>query len=1016
MQPGSKGAVRNVALRSNEDLGSQPDDTPFGAGDAERTLIHICILVHSLVVRQEAMASAEAQSAVGGYDLAVSGGGAGSAQAMYNAASQDPTLTHRLLRALGVGTGSRPPHWDVAGMTQQTFGAIDQTDRKHVIAPWAASQVLLKMANPLRGSGSLQGLVARTMEANAVVNDTMWELNMLMGISVSKMGQRVPTYATLEGEAASVLERLDGKAFIMMLFDNINFKNLIHGLNHGTATGRHIVYMAWSTRTPEQAAQHRTSLVGVSDEPTTMDALLASHGSNENAAAFLVGGTNEDTLYIDQRSMERAAAIIYLLCNPNDKDNVGLDEQKEYKVNEVIPGRSSLTPKVIREPGFAMEVKEDHRDAGPAATASTTVTDVPRSGDLNKATMVRSILDFSNKIFRKMCERGAGSGEIDEECFLWRMGFWLACDGHPGGQLVDMINAKPEKYKNLFVNTGAFHWNKAAWNLRSKLFRPTVGEELIRPHRGSPKKQDWYFSPSDPRQVIREEGEKAAAFWIDQHRAMLSDPEYAGKRTICDLLQRAYKRAAVCPLAYVALADNRLVETLLAMEDSTRNGGNLSMYCAMERIVHIMGTVTNAKIYAKLGVYDRETLLTISEQCYKTFEAFVWLQVTESGETCASDMWVELQVNKYRFTFGNKWSRGMVQRLLAFSATMDAARELKGTDSNKTTIDADGEQRRSAGVLVTTAVLRLTGEQYRRFNTAGYGGIHTDVHVVNPQKKNALLTFKCDTLVTLSGQPMMPHAFEWMATGRQRLAAIYMSKHLDGPAVQPHHIKTLVVSAVGSAKHAFFLQLRLLSTRDTELIGTNKESTCECGCGEKTFNKKGLTAALIEIREYGGVTAGRRGDLKLAGEGGGGAAHTALNARQHVTRGHQADVEADVMLEITDQSLLASIPTTNPASGSFTGSNSDLAALLGQLRLKAGLDKYRPTRPTKADAVTYARGTPSTAAMKDPIFHNALAFDVAAATAIFGTLPVYEVKPTAAAGSGGGAADAAAAGGGGGRE
>ena len=145
-------------------------------------------------------------------------------------------------------------------------------------------------------------------------------------------------------------------------------------------------------------------------------------------------------------------------------------------------------------------------------------------------------------------------------------------------------------------------------------------------------------------------------------------------------------------------------------------------------------------------------------------------------------------------------------------------------------------------------MLPLVLAQYKKFNTAGHGGVDTDVFVVNPKKKGQLLRLTCDTLVTLSGQPMNTDAMEWVAIARARLGAIYNAKYCGGSKVGPNHIKTLTVSAAGSPEHQFFIRLRLLSTRCNELNGVNAESQCRCGCKEKSFNKKALTATLTEIK------------------------------------------------------------------------------------------------------------------------------------------------------------------------
>lgn len=111
------------------------------------------------------------------------------------------------------------------------------------------------------------------------------------------------------------------------------------------------------------------------------------------------------------------------------------------------------------------------------------------------------------------------------------------------------------------------------------------------------------------------------------------------------VIERAELRATHCPVACFAMLDVRLSEVLLALYESSKNGGNFEMFKSMQRLLLHVLAATNATTYIKLGAYDGLLWLTESEFTEIAYKVLYWLRRTKTGQTVFADLWVELQVS-----------------------------------------------------------------------------------------------------------------------------------------------------------------------------------------------------------------------------------------------------------------------------------------------------------------------------------------------------------------------------------
>ena len=236
--------------------------------------------------------------------------------------------------------------------------------------------------------------------------------------------------------------------------------------------------------------------------------------------------------------------------------------------------------------------------------------------DLAKKQTVIGILDFLQEQLMRIAETRVGSRIINKDSTVAKVKLWAMADGHPMMQtikhtgypalneqkLADSIAALPcatqerlqqyedsverliqhadAHYRYIRGGGGGLHWGMTGWKKGRRLTRTVFLEQIVEGFRNTPAKRDWFFGQfNDPTQTQTESMEILAAYVWDAVVAYESDRTYTGgDYTAADVIARVERRAALCPVAYFALLDARFVEVQLSMLESSKNGGNFSLY------------------------------------------------------------------------------------------------------------------------------------------------------------------------------------------------------------------------------------------------------------------------------------------------------------------------------------------------------------------------------------------------------------------------------------------------------
>ena len=583
--------------------------------------------------------------------------------------------------------------------------------------------------------------------------------------------------------------------------------------------------------------------------------------------------------------------------------------------------------------------------------------------DLAKNEVVMGILDFVQEQLMRIAETFPGSRIIDVESVVAKLKLWLMADGHPVMQIIKatgypalneqklagsmsslergtvqgqieqykdsvdaLVRQADAKYRYIRAGGGGLHWGMTGWKKGRRLTRTVFLEQIIEGHRNTAAKRDWFFGQfNDPTQTQNESMEVLAAFVWDAARAYESDPTCAGKEfTAVDVINRVERRAAVCPVAYFALLDARFVEVQLSMLESSKNGGNFSLYCAMQRLLMIVLAGTNAHNYIELGVYDRVMWLTESELTKTAYKMNVWLRRTKTGQTCFSDLWVELQIFAIRWYFGKKAGRNLSERLLLFVNEMAGLWQTKGASKNERPNTTTAVQ----GSFLTTKLFKIAKDKFKLYNINGHGSIDSDIRTKGSGGGTA--SHACTTQICISGEPMPKGAIDCLLTCTRRLSMLYDERFFNGQKRGVNHFAIIPVSQ-GDAKELEHTRRLILTTISATIIETG---TCKVS-GKKLFKKDDIIRMLKIIRDM----------------------------KQHPLP------DGSALDHPTQSAFLEHLTPSH-----FAKTVRENAQLLANLRGEAKM--VEAVRSKRSTAYTYVQGAPSTEAIEHELVHNRIAASI----------------------------------------
>ena len=734
----------------------------------------------------------------------------------------------------------------------------------------------------------------------------------------------------------------------------INFK-FTGGYNSGATTGDN--YIIGGYYIPPLTDAQRQQLLSLGS--TTLS--RADIKRDYTAAQLAV--VPADGQLLDGLQLLRVGGYLALtdeLCQQEAVENVpAFADSACYE--SLVPGGTRIAGRSPRAQATSTPFVQEYAPNNAPLDKQTAFDDVQTAplmrADFNADSVAIGALEFLYDQVKKICppKPGAAAGsDVDEDCFMMKAKTWIATDGKPGVATQKALQAQPHRHRMIRHNAGDLHLEKQMWKSIHRLSRKVCLSEILKGHRDTAGKLDWFFLDSedsarakgggDHRQVSEEKAQIVLAFWYTLRQSMALDPSLKGKAfTSAQVIARAQERAAHSPLYYMILLDMRLTEMVYSIREATKNGGDHDMHLAMVRTSSLVLTITGAHLYIKLSECERLLWLTESTFVKATYTALLWLRKTATGDTEAADLWVEKMVGLIRFRHGKKSLRNMDEMLFQFMLRLKDAVAMRGSCKNA------AKPRDPATVKVgTVKVGRVLGCAIKNFTELGIHGIGNTVdggfRVRGPG--NTLVAVACGSLACLNGDAMDAEVCECMVTASQRLEAMYEQNvfgtgGIGGDNMADGWNKRLPTS-VGSLANVVHDQAWRDTCTSPNTMGT-RVTKCKAVPKEPLFNKALLSKYLRHIRDAGAHSMAHSDDVPVP-----------QNAQTAALMGK-----------------------TPPTAGSepFAMSAPDQGQLLADLRRQSGMEEVaaQKKKRRKVTDCVYPTGAPSAAALAHHVFKNALA-------------------------------------------